>query len=159
MADRHEIELPAKGTRGVEIPKIVRTLVKSMSFVGDAMFRLGVKVQGRPLLRLTTVGARTGKVRSSVLGWFPDDDQKGWIVVAANAGSARHPGWAYNLAANPDAATVDAGDGEAPADVELLTGQDRDSMWKRVAELAPGYRRYEEKTDRQMALFRLTPRQ
>ncbi|HZD22317.1 MAG TPA: nitroreductase family deazaflavin-dependent oxidoreductase [Acidimicrobiia bacterium] len=130
-----------------------------MSFMGDVMFRLGVKIQGQPLLRLNTVGARTGKRRSSVLGWFPDDERKhSWIVVAANAGSARHPGWAYNLAANPEMATVDVGDGEAPVDVELLTGAERASVWKWVAETAPGYGRYQEKTDREMPLFRLTSR-
>lgn len=158
-ANRQEIELPPKGTHGVEMPKLAGLLVKSMSFMGDVMFRLGIKVQGRPLLRLETVGARTGKSRSCVLGWFPDDERRdARIVVASNAGSARHPGWAYNLAANPDKARVDLGDEDMQVDVELLSGVERAAMWGQVVEMAPGYGRYEEKTDREMPLFRLIDR-
>jgi deazaflavin-dependent oxidoreductase (nitroreductase family) len=130
-----------------------------MSWTGGVMFRLGVKVQGRPLIRLGTVGARTGKRRTTVLGSFPVGDKSdAWVIVASNSGSARHPGWAHNLAGNPGAATVDAGDGEVAVAVELLTGAERDSMWSEVVELAPGYGRYTEKTDREIPIFRLNAR-
>jgi deazaflavin-dependent oxidoreductase (nitroreductase family) len=123
------------------------------------MFRLGFKVQGRPLIRLDTLGARSGKRRKAVLGSFPSEDKaEAWLVVASNAGSARHPGWAYNLAKNPGEATVDAGDGEAAVEVELLTGTERDATWQRIVDLAPGYGAYTQKTDREMPIFRLTRR-
>ncbi len=125
--------------------------------MGNLMFRLGIKVQGRSLLRLTTVGAHTGKPRRVSLGWFPDDDRSdSWLVVASNAGSARHPGWAHNLAANPNEATVDLGDGELAVEAEALTGDERESAWARVVELAPGYGSYLEKTDREIPIFRLS---
>lgn len=123
------------------------------------MFRIGVKVQGRPLLRLGTVGARSGKRRDTVLGWFPDDERVGsWIVVASNAGSVRHPAWAYNLAANASDVTVDEGEGAIPVDVELITRDERERVWERMVDASPGYGRYEEKTDREIPLFRLTAR-
>lgn len=140
------------------MPKFARSIFKATSFIGDLMFRAGVKIQGRPLLRLGTVGARSGKPRSSVLGWFADEtDEEAWIIVASNAGSARHPGWAYNLAKRPDSVTVDAGDGEVPVSVELLSGAERARAWRRIADTSPGYGRYEEKTDREIPLFRLKP--
>jgi deazaflavin-dependent oxidoreductase (nitroreductase family) len=140
------------------MPKIALMIFKATSFLGDLMFRAGMKVQGRPLLRLGTVGARSGKQRRSVLGWFPDEGRDdAWIVVASNAGGARHPAWAYNLVNRPDSATVDAGEGEVPVSVEMLTGAERDRVWRRIADSAPGYGRYEEKTDREIPLFRLTP--
>lgn len=159
MESHPEIKLPPSGTRGSEVPGFVRPLLRAMTWTGDVMFRVGMKVQGRPLLRLSTVGARSGKRRKSVLGWFPDDAHHGsWVVVASAAGAVRHPGWAYNLAGNPSEATADVGEGEVPVDVELLTGAEREKMWSRVIELAPGYGRYTEKTDREMPIFRLTAR-
>jgi deazaflavin-dependent oxidoreductase (nitroreductase family) len=154
-----EFELPPAGTRGVVIPGFVRPLLQAMKWVENVMFRFGVKVQGRPLLRLITAGARTGKRRRAVLGWFPDDSRAdSWVIVASNGGSARHPGWAYNITRNPEAVTADVGEGEVPVDVELLAGAERESMWSRVVTMAPGYGRYTEKSDRQIPLFRLIPR-
>lgn len=152
------LQLPPSGTYGAEMPKFVRQVMRMMSGMGTLMFRFGVKVQGRPLLRLTTVGARSGKERSTVLGWFPDDTStESWIVVASAAGSARHPGWAYNLAKPPFQATVDVGDGPFGVGAELLVGSQRDEMWTRVVEMAPGYESYTAKTDRELPLFRLRP--
>ena len=151
------IELPPAGTKGAEIPKALRPLIKAMMGTGTLMFRFGAKVQGRPLLRLTTVGARTGKQREAVLGWFPDEGRSdSWLIVASNAGSARHPGWAFNLARNPDQVRVDVGDGDIPVSVEMLVGEEHKSMWRRVVEMSPGYGNYTKKTDRKMPVFRLT---
>lgn len=153
------LELPPNGTRGAETPKPLRPLMKAMGWVGSLMMRLGVKVQGRPLLRLTTIGAKTGKRRETVLGWFADPDKDdSWLVVASAAGSARHPGWAFNLAKKPSDASVDLGDGPFPVTAEVLSGTEREAQWNRVVELAPGYGRYVEKTDREMPIFRLTRR-
>lgn len=152
-------ELPPGGTKGVEVPKVIRPIMKAMMWTGDVMFRLGVKVQGRPLLRLTTVGARSGRERRAVLAWFPDGDSPdAWLVVASNGGSRRHPGWAFNLARNPADVMVDLGDGDMPANVEMLGGTERPSAWDRIVAMAPGYGRYDEKTDREVPIFRLTRR-
>lgn len=53
---------------------------------------------------------------------------------------------------------MDAGDGEDPVDVELLTGPEREAVWEGVVQLAPGYGRYTEKTDRDLPIFVLTRR-
>lgn len=152
-------ELPPTGTRGAELPKVLRPLIKAMMGTGGLMFRLGAKVQGRPLLRLSTVGARSGKRREAVLGWFPDGDHSdSWLVVGSNAGSARHPGWAHNIAANPDRVTVDVGEGPIAVDAELLGGEEHEAAWGRVVHMAPGYGAYLEKTDREIPIFRLTRR-
>ena len=154
-----EIELPPSGTRGVEIPAFIRPILKATMGTGNIMFRRGWKVQGRPLLRLTTVGARTGKQRHTVLGWFPDDPPgDAWLVVGSNGGAARHPSWAYNLAKSPESVTVDIGEGDVPATAELLTGSERDDAWSRVVRMAPGYGGYTKKTDRELPIFRLSAR-
>lgn len=147
--------LPPRGTRGAEIPGWVMAMLKPLSGLEEVMFRRGIKVQKRPLLKLFTIGARSGERRQTFLGWFPDGEA--WVVVGSNSGSARHPGWAFNLDANPDA-SIDLGDGEVPVRAEIMTGPDRDRMWTRIVEISPGYGKYEEKTDRQIPLFRLTRR-
>ena len=156
--DPAELELPPSGTSGVELPAVLRPVVRAMMGTGGLMFRLGMKIQGRPLLRLTTTGARTGRRRTAVLGWFPADDGSGsWIVVASNGGSARHPGWAYNLAKDPAGATADVGEGPVAVSAQLITGPERETVWKRIVEMAPGYGPYGQKTDREIPIFRLTP--
>jgi deazaflavin-dependent oxidoreductase (nitroreductase family) len=132
-------------------------MARAFGGLGTLLFRSGVKVQGQSLLRLRTVGARTGRIRHTILGWFPDREGS-WIVVASNAGGRRHPGWAFNLAKSPAEARVDLGEGEVDVVAELLTGADRESVWEMVVDRSPGYGRYLEKTDRQIPLFRLTAR-
>jgi deazaflavin-dependent oxidoreductase (nitroreductase family) len=157
MTTGPELDLPPSGTRGVEIPGPVRLLIKAMSWTGDLMFRFGMKVGGQPLLRLSTVGARTGKRRHVVLGWFHDEERPGSrLIVASNGGAAQHPGWAYNMAKNPDQVAVDVGDGEYPVEVEVLEGDDRERAWNRVVGRSRGYGRYTEKTDREIPVFRLS---
>ena len=133
------LELPPAGTRGVEVPGPIRPVIRRVvDFVGGLMYRRGGKIQGRPLLRLTTTGAKTEKRRSRLLGWFPDGDRaESWIVVASNGGSAHHPDWAYNLAAHADQVSVDLGEGEIPVRAQILTGPERQASWTEIAAAAP----------------------
>jgi len=127
---------------------------------GNVMFRGGMKVQGRPLLRLTTVGSHSGKERRRVVCWFPDGERDdSWIIVASNGGARRHPAWAYNLARHPDGASVEPDAGESVnVTSELISGPERVDAWSRIIALAPGFQVYTTKTDRQLPVFRLAAR-
>lgn len=149
--------LPPAGTYGVNIPPVLRSLMNAMSWSSDLMFRFGVKVQGRPLVRLTTVGAKTGKERRVILGAFPDGERSdSWLVVASNAGLAKHPGWAFNLTANPDRVTIEAGKEKHAAAAELLDEGERATAWEMIKRVAPGYAAYDTKTDRTIPIFRIS---
>jgi deazaflavin-dependent oxidoreductase (nitroreductase family) len=68
-----------------------------------------MRVQGRPLIEVETVGARSRSRRHLVVGSFPEISAtlpSSWVVVASNFGSARHPAWFLNLAKNPDQAWI-----------------------------------------------------
>jgi deazaflavin-dependent oxidoreductase (nitroreductase family) len=92
-----------------------------------------------------------------VLAWFPDDaSSDSGLIVGSNGGSARHPGWAFNLVKHPDRAAIDLGQGPVPITVELLAGAQREAGWKRVVDRARLYQRYATKTDREIPLFRLS---
>jgi deazaflavin-dependent oxidoreductase (nitroreductase family) len=120
---------------------------------GDRM-----RVQGRPLVALETVGAKSGSRRQAMVGSFPEIAAavpSSWVVVASNAGSARHPAWFLNLAKNPDQVWITAGKRRVKVRPETLEGAEHDRAWKEVTSLAPGYGRYLEVTDRVIPIVRL----
>ncbi|MDQ3499684.1 MAG: nitroreductase family deazaflavin-dependent oxidoreductase [Actinomycetota bacterium] len=141
--------LPPAGTRGYVIPPIARPFYKAAMRASNSIARrLGdrMKAQGRQLILLTTVGAKSGQDRQTGLARFDDPEHPGsWLVVGSNAGSARHPAWAYNLVAHPDRVRVRVGGNELAVHASLLNPAERERAWDMVVSLAPGYARYEQK--------------
>ncbi len=155
------VELTPRGTRGAKVPKLSGPLKAIFLALNRAVFRLfgrRMRVQGRPLLLLTTVGARTGQPRYSTLGWFPDNDDRhdSWLVVASYAGAAEHPSWYVNLAKHPLDAWIELGGRRLRVRAASLRAEERDRAWRRIASLSPGYAAYQEKTDREIPIVRLT---
>ena len=112
---------------------------------------------GVETLMLETVGAKTGQVRQSILGFLPDGDDA-WLVIASLAGTARNPAWLHNLAAQPEA-TVQLDDGRRiGVRAETLEGPDLAGAWQRLEKEAPEYPKYRTKTDREVAIVRLRTR-
>jgi deazaflavin-dependent oxidoreductase (nitroreductase family) len=70
--------------------------------------RRSILAGGRPVLALTTTGRRSGRPRSTVLRYIRAGD--GYVVAAINLGSERHPAWALNLRADPEALVTVNGD-------------------------------------------------
>jgi deazaflavin-dependent oxidoreductase (nitroreductase family) len=124
------------------------------------LFGRRMRVQGRPLLLLTTAGAKTGKRRQVTLGWFPDDPDRtdAWLVVASAAGAATHPAWYVNLARRPEDVSIDLDGRSFAVEPQSLHGPERERAWERVVALAPGYGKYAEQTDREIPIVRLTRR-
>lgn len=119
-----------------------------------------MRIQGRPLLLLTTVGAKTGKRRMTPLSWFDDDPARAdaWLVVASAGGAAAHPGWYMNLARRPADASIDVDGRHIAVEAESLHGPERERAWSRIVALAPGYGPYAVTTDREIPVVRLTRR-
>ena len=121
---------------------------------GDRM-----RVQGRPLVELETVGAKSGSRRHAVVGSFPEIAaavSSSWVVVASNSGSARHPAWFLNLANKPDQIWITTDKRRVKVRPETLEGVERERAWREITSLAPGYGRYVELTDRVIPIVRLT---
>ena len=152
------VEVPPRGTRGVEPPKLPRPLMSAMiglSILAHRVLGDRMRVMGRPLLLVETVGARSGEARSTLLGWFPDSTEGSWLVVASFGGAARHPAWFLNMARNPDKVWVEIGKRKLQVQPESLSGADRAEAWQRIVSLAPGYAGYQQKTDREIPVVRL----
>src|SRR5262252_7238535 len=152
------VQVTPRGTRGFEPPRLPRPLMSAMIRMTLLVYRvLGdrMRVMGRPLLLLETVGARSGRTRTTLLGWFPDVTAGGWLVVSSFGGAARHPAWYLNMARHPDEVWVEIGRRRQRVRPESLRGPERAEAWQRIVAVSPGYGRYQEKTDREIPIVRL----
>lgn len=157
------VRVTPRGTRGSRFFNMPPLLKSVFTAVNLGMYRLmgrRMRIQGRPLLLLTTIGAKTGKRRQTPLGWFDDEPPRKdvWLVVASAAGAAEHPGWYVNLARRPDDAAIDVGDQHIAVAPQSLQGAERERAWARIVALAPGYGQYAITTDREIPIVRLTGR-
>ncbi|MGV9415089.1 nitroreductase family deazaflavin-dependent oxidoreductase [Nocardia sp. NPDC003693] len=115
----------------------------------------GATLQGRPIILLTTRGAKSGKLRKTPLMRVEHDGE--YAVVASLGGAPKHPVWYWNIKADPH---VDLRDGAVVKDYTAreVTGAEREEWWKRAAAVWPDYDNYTKKTDRVIPVFVLTPR-
>ncbi len=97
-------------------------------------FRTKGAPAGRPLLLLTTIGARSGQRRTTPMMYVRVGDQL--TVIASNAGAPRHPSWYRNLLANPSV-TVEIGAEQYHATAVPAVGTERDRLWASIVEQAP----------------------
>jgi deazaflavin-dependent oxidoreductase (nitroreductase family) len=111
-------------------------------------------LRGRPVIVLTSVGARTGKLRKTALMRVEHDGI--YAVVASLGGAPRHPVWYWNLVKQPH---VELQDGAITRDyvAREVTGDEKATWWARAVEAWPDYARYQAKTDRQIPVFVLEP--
>ena len=161
MTDRNTaIDIPPRGTRGARVMDFMFKLMKPFAGREVARYQKASGPEQRtfmgfPVLVLTTLGAKTGRERSTVLGGFPDGDNA-WLIIASKGGSPDHPGWLYNIAKNPDKVWVQVGNRKLKVSCESLTGKEREDAYARVAGDAKQYAGYPKKTDREIPVLRLT---
>jgi F420H(2)-dependent quinone reductase len=114
----------------------------------------GTDMQGKPVIILTSLGAKTGKVRKTPLMRVEHDGQ--YAVVASLGGAPKNPVWYYNLVQNP---RVELQDGPVKKDyvAREVTGQERETWWERAVAAWPDYAEYQKKTTRTIPVFVLRP--
>ena len=148
------MEIPPPGTRGAKLRGF--SILRALTPLGVWAYRLtGGRLGGGAGLLLTTIGSRSGRRRTVPLGGFPDGDGR-WLVVGSLGGAARHPAWFINLARTPDQVWAQVGREEFNVRPELLRGDERAAAWKRIVAVAPSYGPYEQRTDREIPVVRLT---
>ncbi len=114
----------------------------------------GTDMQGRPVIILTSVGAKSGKIRKTPLMRVEHDGD--YAVVASLGGAPQHPVWYYNLTANPH---VELQDGPVKKDYQAreIHGDEYATWWERAVATWPDYAEYQKKTSRTIPVFVLTP--
>ena len=118
--------------------------------------RGGGAMKGRPLLLLTTTGAKSGQLRTKPMMFIPDGDRL--LVIASNAGAPTHPDWYRNLVAHPEV-TVEVGNETFKADATVTEGPERQRLWNRVVELYPFFADHQAKIARQIPVIVLKRRE
>jgi len=161
MAQPHQLAIPPRGTRGRRAMDVLLKVLAPLTRGMVSRYRRNAKeepptMNGLPLVVLTTVGAKTGQERSSLLGGL-DAGGGAWVVIASKAGSRNHPGWFVNLCKNPDKVWLEAGKSKLHVRPELLSGDDYEGAYAKVVAASPQYAGYRKVTDRQIPVVRLTP--
>jgi deazaflavin-dependent oxidoreductase (nitroreductase family) len=107
--------------------------------------RIGRSSGGHANLLLRTRGRKTGELRETLL-WYVEDGPR-LLLVASNAGSARHPSWFRNLQASPEA-DIRLGDEWRRVRAREAAGPELDAAWALIDAVNPAYRAYRRQTDR-----------
>jgi deazaflavin-dependent oxidoreductase (nitroreductase family) len=110
-------------------------------------------LRGRPVIVLTSVGAKTSKLRKTPLMRVEHDGE--YLAVGSLGGAPKNPVWVHNLRKNPH---VELQDGPEKHDYlsRELSGDDRALWWERAVAAFPNYAEYQRKTERVIPIFLLT---
>jgi deazaflavin-dependent oxidoreductase (nitroreductase family) len=114
--------------------------------------RLGGGFEGRPVLLLTTKGAKTGRLHTTPVMYLIEDGRL--YVFASKGGAPTHPDWYRNLVANPDV-IVELGTERFEATATPLADGERDRVYARQSELYPQFGVYQTKTERTIPVVEL----
>lgn len=112
-------------------------------------------LNGKPIIVLTTKGAKTGKLRKTALMRVEHDGT--YAAFASLGGAPKHPVWYHNVIAEP---LVELQDGPNRQDyiAREVHGDEKALWWNRGVEVWPDYDEYQKKTDRQIPVFVLEPK-
>jgi deazaflavin-dependent oxidoreductase (nitroreductase family) len=105
--------------------------------------KIGSSMFGGRVLLLTTKGKKTGKPRTVPVMYF--DDGASQVVIASAGGSPNHPAWFRNLNHDPNV-TVETKGRHYQARAEVVTGDERSRIWKKVVAEQPRFADYATKT-------------
>ena len=117
--------------------------------------KLGGSMGKSPVLLLSTVGRKTGVERTTPLLYAMDS--KDYAIVASYGGAPKHPDWFLNLQANPET-SIEVGGRKINVRAEVATPEDKPRLWAKLTEMYPTYDDYQKKTDREIPVVILHPR-
>jgi deazaflavin-dependent oxidoreductase (nitroreductase family) len=117
--------------------------------------RLMGKVGRAPVLLLTSVGRRSGQLRTAPVLYLMDGERI--VVIGSNAGNERAPAWSHNLKAHPQAEVQIRGH-RRPVRARLTEGDERAELWQKMNAQYAGFEDYHERTSRDIGVFVLEPR-
>lgn len=107
-------------------------------------------LRGRPVIILTTVGAKTGMLRKTAL--MRVEHEGVYAVVASLGGAPKHPVWYYNIVKNPHVELQDLAEKHDYLAREVH-GEEKAVWWERAVATWPDYEAYQRKTDREIPVF------
>ncbi|MCE3240572.1 MAG: ddn 2 [Deltaproteobacteria bacterium] len=106
-----------------------------------------------PFLLLTTMGRKTGRLRTTPVLYL--EDGRDLVVVASFGGNDMHPAWYLNLKQYSEAEVVIRGERQ-PVTSREITSEEKKLIWPRLVKSYPQFDIYQQRTSRQIPLMRLT---
>ena len=116
--------------------------------------RVSGHFEGKTLLLLHTIGAKSGQERINPTAYVKDGDR--YVVIASKGGAPTNPDWYFNLTANPQA-TVEVGTETFQVRAEIAEEPEQTRLYNKMVEMMPGFDDYRRKTTRVIPVFVLTP--
>ena len=113
---------------------------------------VGGRFEGRPLLILNTIGAKSGDPRSHALMYGTDGDDL--FIIASKGGAPENPAWYHNLLANPDV-NIELGDERFDAVATPAEGSDRDRLMEKMVADWPFFGEYQRRVERKIPVVRI----
>ncbi len=117
--------------------------------------KVGGMWEGRPLLLLTTTGAKSGQRHTTPTMYLADGDRL--LIFASKGGAPTNPAWYHNLLAHP-VVTVEVGSETYEATARVLSGEERDHFYAIQSERFPQFAEYQAKTNRKIPVIALERR-
>lgn len=105
---------------------------------------------GRPLLLLTTIGAKSGLPRTTPLMYATIEGTL--LLIGSNMGAAAQPDWCRNLIVNPQV-SIEVGKERYSATARVATGDERARLWEALVAQFPFFVEHQAKTTRQLPLI------
>ena len=118
--------------------------------------RWGTTLGSMPVVKLHTVGRKSGKERVTMLT-TPIQEDGTYVLVASKGGDDRDPDWYRNVVANPDI-QLEVGDETLDLTARVASDEEKLEMWPRITEAYKGYAGYQKKTDREIPVVVCEPR-
>ncbi len=115
---------------------------------------LGRFSSGAPVCLLTTQGRKSGQRRTVPLLYLADGDDL--VLVASQGGAPQHPGWYFNLLADPRA-EVQIGRRRFAVTARIVSAEEKAALWPRLVAIYPPYEAYQGRTTRAIPVMRLSP--
>jgi len=119
--------------------------------------RVGLRPPGKAfgMLRLETIGRRSGQPRVAIVGYL--EDGRNLVTLAMNGWAEAEPAWWLNLQAQPNT-TVELKDGLRAVRGRAAEGEERDRLWARWGEFSPDYDAWAAMRSGRTAVVVLEPR-
>ncbi len=105
---------------------------------------------GRPLLLLTSTGAKSGHAYTTPLVYTKDRDRL--VIIASKGGAPTNPDWYHNLVAH-SMATVELPGERFQAKAVVTIGAERDRLFNQQAEQMPNFAEYQKNTTRKIPVI------
>jgi deazaflavin-dependent oxidoreductase (nitroreductase family) len=107
------------------------------------------------LMRIHTIGRKSGASRTAILGYF--EDGPNLYTMAMNGWGEPEPAWWLNLQSHPDV-TLDLPDGSRAVTARAAAGEERARLWAEMARIEPNLDAYATRRPGETAVVVFEPR-